>query len=77
MGGGDLVIAVAACACVALACWAFVALDLGRKAIALTAATEERRRADAAALDFASLSKRLERLEKDERDMAAVLRGRR
>lgn len=65
------------CATVAVACWAFVALDLGRRAIALTAATEERRRADAAALDFASLSKRLERLEKDERDMAAVLRGRR
>lgn len=68
--------AVAVCACVALAAWAFVALDLGRRAIALSLAVEERRRADAAAVDFAGLSKRVERLEKDDRDMAAVLRGR-
>lgn len=59
--------------CAALACWAFVALDLGRRAIEHAKASEERRAANEHTALIASLTKRVEKLEAVERQTAVAL----
>lgn len=68
-------IAITACA-IAVTVWAFVAVDLGRRAIALEDAREKRRTSDVALAEIAALDRRVERLEKADRDVAKVM-GRR
>lgn len=69
---------VALCfAAAAAACWAFVALDLGRRLIEHAKASEERRAVNDHAAQLLDLGKRLARLETAERQTVDALRGRR
>jgi hypothetical protein len=67
-----MIVAICFCA-VALACWAFVALDLGRRAIEHARAVEERRSTNEHAALIAALAKRVEKLEAVERQTAVAL----
>lgn len=70
-------IAAICIALLALAAWSLVALDLGRRAIALESEREKRRSSDAALAGLASHEARISRLEKADRDVAKVMGGRR
>jgi hypothetical protein len=54
-----------------------IAIDLGRRAIALEDAKEKRRASDEVMALAVALDRRVERLEKADRDVAKVMGGRR
>jgi hypothetical protein len=69
-----MAIAIVAVA-LAVSLWAGVAVDLGRRAIALEDAKEKRRASDEVMALAVALDRRVERLEKADRDVAKVMSG--
>lgn len=70
-----LAVAASLASC-AFAAWALVVLDLGRRFLAFAAAEAERARTHEYGAAIAAIEKRVERLEKAERQTIAALGGR-